>query len=114
MPLTKLHTLAHARSGDKGTAANVGVIARSPHAYALLQQHLTADVVQSFFAPQGVGQVTRYDLPNLQALNFLLPNILNPLATDAQGKTLGQQLLELELDVDAVPDVEARSASRHV
>jgi hypothetical protein len=100
MPLTKLHTLAHARSGDKGSAANVGVIARTPAAYHLVQQHLTAEKVQSFFADQGVGQVTRFDLPNLHALNFLLPDILNPLKPVAQGKTLGQQLLELELEID--------------
>jgi hypothetical protein len=100
MPTVKLYDLAHARSGDKGSGANVGVIARDAAAYAVLREHLTAARVEAFFKPLGVGPVTRYELPNLEALNFLLPNVLDPLRTDAQGKSLGQALLELELLVD--------------
>jgi hypothetical protein len=100
MPTLKLYDLAHARSGDKGSGANVGVIARDAAAYAVLREHLTAARVEAFFKPLGVGSVTRYELPNLQAFNFLLPQVLDPLRTDAQGKALGQALLELELELD--------------
>jgi len=104
MPSTRLAELAHARSGDKGSSANVGVIAYTPAGYDFLREHLTADRVEQFFAPMGVGKVVRYELPNLGALNFILPNILNGggsinLRIDAQGKALGQALLELVLDV---------------
>jgi hypothetical protein len=101
-----LGDIAYARSGDKGSAANVGVIARTQGDYDLLRQHLTAAVVEAFFKPLGVGTVVRYELPNLGALNFVLPNVLDgggsvSLRTDAQGKALGQALLELRLEVPA-------------
>lgn len=100
----RLGELAYARSGDKGAGANVGVIARTPAAFDLLRRHLTADAVAAFFQPLGVGNVTRYELPNLGALNFVLPDILNgggstSLRIDAQGKALGQVLLELILEI---------------
>lgn len=103
MPTVFLRDLAHARSGDKGAGANVAVFARDAAAYALLRQHLTAGVVQVYFAPLGVGPVERYEVPNLLALNFLLPGILagggsRSLRTDAQGKALGQCLLEMRLE----------------
>ena len=104
MPTVSLRDLAHARSGDKGSAANVAVFARDPADYAVLRQHLTAAVVQVHFAPLGVGPVERYEVPNLLGLNFLLPGILagggsRSLRTDAQGKALGQCLLELHLEL---------------
>ena len=100
----RLGDMAYARSGDKGAGANVGVIARSPEGYELLRQHLTADRVEAFFKPMGVGRVVRYELPNLGALNFVLPRILGrggsvSLRIDAQGKALGQALLELRLEI---------------
>jgi hypothetical protein len=104
---TPLSTLAHARSGDKGSGANVGVIARSPAAYAILCRHLTAARVAEFFAALGPGDVVRYELPNLHALNFLLPTVLGEgggalsLRSDAQGKALGQALLTIELELSA-------------
>ena len=106
MPTTPLRDLAHARSGDKGSSANVAVFANDDAAYALLRQHLTATVVQGYFAALGVGTVDRYEVPNLLALNFLLPGILagggsRSLRTDAQGKALGQCLLELRLELPA-------------
>jgi len=102
----RLGELAHARSGDKGRGANIGVIAYSPAIYAFLGAALTPERVAKFLAPLGPGTVTRYALPNLHAYNFLLPEILDgggsrSLRSDAQGKALGQILLEMELEVPA-------------
>jgi hypothetical protein len=95
---TTLRDICYARSGDKGTSANVGVIARSPSDYEFISQWLTGDRVADYFAPLGVDAVERYEMPNLHAMNFILRGVLkNPLKTDAQGKTLGQMLLELPL-----------------
>jgi hypothetical protein len=99
----KLYDIAVARSGDKGSAANIGVIARDPKDYEALRQIVTADKVEAFFKPMGVGKVIRFELPNLGALNFILPDILQGggslnLRIDAQGKALGQALLEMEID----------------
>ncbi len=100
----RLGDIAHARSGDKGASANVGVIANNPNDYKVLVQCLTAPLVEEFFKPMQVGKVIRYELPNLGALNFILPNILSgggsvSLRTDAQGKALGQALLELRFHI---------------
>src|SRR4051794_29200924 len=101
----RLGQIARARSGDKGSSANVGVIARSADSYALLRDALTADRVEAFFRPLGVGRVVRYELPNLLAFNFVLPGVLGEgggglsLRTDAQGKALGQALLEIMIEV---------------
>lgn len=98
--MNTLRTIAFARSGDKGSSANVAIFGRSPAAYAWLRTHLTADRVEAYFRPLGVGTVVRYDVPNLEALNFVLPAVLAgggscSLRIDAQGKTLGQALLEM-------------------
>ncbi|HSI32989.1 MAG: hypothetical protein ACAI43_26200 [Phycisphaerae bacterium] len=104
---TPLSNLAHARSGDKGSGANVGVIARMPAAYTILCRRLTASRVAEFFAALGPGEVVRYELPNLHALNFVLPTVLGEgggalsLRSDAQGKALGQALLRMELELTA-------------
>jgi hypothetical protein len=95
-----LREIAFARSGDKGNSANVAVFARTPAAYSWLRDHLTAASVETFFKPLGVGTVIRYEAPNLEALNFILPDILagggsRSLRIDAQGKTLGMALLEM-------------------
>ena len=100
----RLLDLAHARSGDKGDTANVGVIARRPSDYPLLVRALTAERVAAHFAGMITGPVERYELPNLHALNFLLHGALGgggtvSLKTDAQGKTLSTALLRLELEV---------------
>jgi len=110
----RLAEIAHARSGDKGAGANVGVIAYTPAGYEFLRETLKADVVEAFFKPLGVGTVVRYELPNLGALNFLLPNILDgggsvSLCVDAQGKGLAQRLLELHLDV---PELQLKPFAR--
>jgi hypothetical protein len=104
MANAKLRDIARARSGDKGSGANVGIIAYSSEGYAFLVETLTPEVVEAFYKGMGVGEVTRFLLPNLEAMNFLLPNILagggsRSLRVDAQGKTLGMALLEMDIDV---------------
>jgi hypothetical protein len=98
----RLGDIAFARSGDKGSGANVAVFARNPKDYSLLENRLTASTVQKFFKPLGVGKVLRYEVPNLHAFNFILPQILagggsRSLRIDAQGKTLGQAILEMKI-----------------
>jgi hypothetical protein len=100
----RLGDIAYARSGDKGAGSNIGVIAHTPAAYALLTEMLTTDLVAQFFQPLNPGNVLRYDLPNLLALNFILPTVLAgggslSLRIDAQGKALGQAILELSLEI---------------
>ncbi len=105
----RLLDLAHARSGDKGDTANVGVIALQPEWYPLLVEQLTADRVAGHFRGLITGGVERFELPNLHALNFLLHGALDgggtlSLKTDAQGKVYSTALLRLVLDV---PDAQA-------
>ena len=100
----RLLELAHARSGDKGDTANVGIIARRPADYPLLVRTLTAERVAAHFTGMITGPVERFELPNLHALNFLLHGALGgggtvSLKTDAQGKTLSTALLRLEIEV---------------
>lgn len=99
----KLHEIAYARSGDKGANANIGVIAYDVEGYNYLVNVLTEDVVKDFFKQLNIREVKRYLLPNLNALNFVLIGILSgdkgaTLRIDAQGKALGQAILELELE----------------
>jgi hypothetical protein len=105
----KLTKLAHARSGDKGDTANVGVIALRDEFYPLLVREVTADRVKQHFQGICKGDVERFELPNLGALNFLLHESLGgggtlSLMTDAQGKTFSTALLRMEIEV---PDQEA-------
>lgn len=108
----RLLDIAHARSGDKGDTANVGVIALRPEWYDTLVRHLTLDRVREHFRGIITGDVERYELPNLCALNFLLHGALDgggtvSLKTDAQGKVFSTAMLRLVLEV---PDDEARAA----
>jgi hypothetical protein len=108
----RLVDIAHARSGDKGDTANVGVIALRPEWYPLLAKYLTLDVVRNHFAGVITGDVERFELPNLGAINFLLHGALDgggtlSLKTDAQGKVFSTAMLRLALDV---PDAEAKAA----
>jgi hypothetical protein len=101
-----LGDIAMARSGDKGADANVGIWTRTDEDYDLIRTHLTADVVKAHFAHVCKGDVVRYELPKLRALNFILGDALDgggsaSRRTDAQGKTYGNGLLLLELEVDA-------------
>jgi hypothetical protein len=106
VPLVRI---AHARSGDKGDTANVGVIALRPEWYPLLARELTVERVAEHFRGMLTGDVERFELPNLKALNFLLHGALDgggtlSLKTDAQGKVYSTALLRLTLEI---PDAEA-------
>lgn len=101
----QLHQLATARSGDKGNHANIGVVARDAAAYEVLVRELTAELVAEFFAELGATKVERFELPNVQALNFVLYNALaggasRSLRTDTQGKLLGTAILEMQVPKD--------------
>ncbi len=102
MKTIPLGTIAHARSGDKGNHANVGVVAYTPAGYKLLDRELTTERVQAFFEGLGITRVERFELPRVGALNFLLYNALaggasQSLRIDTQGKLLGTAILDLEL-----------------
>jgi hypothetical protein len=104
MARIQLLHLAHARSGDKGDTANVGVIALRPEYYPILVEQLTTERVKRHFEGLVLGDVERYELPNLEALNFLLHNALGgggtvSLKTDAQGKVMSTAILRMEIDV---------------
>lgn len=97
-----LGEIAHARSGDKGNHANVGVIAYTPAGYDYLIGHLTSERLAAFFDSLGATSVERFELPKLGAFNFMLYNALGggasqSLRIDTQGKLLGTAVLELEL-----------------
>ena len=121
MPATKtvplqLRYLAHARSGDKGNSANVGLIALEPEWYDLLRRQVTVARVRKHFRGM-VSGVDRYELPNLSALNFLLHGALDgggtiSLKTDAQGKVYSTALLRMEIPVPAAVARAARKAAR--
>src|SRR5277367_1232985 len=98
----KLRELAHARTGDKGNISQISVIAYEPGDYAYLAEHVTADRVRTHLAEVARGEVARYELPGLGALNFVMQNALGggvtrSLSLDAHGKCLSSVLLELEL-----------------
>jgi hypothetical protein len=105
MAKIKLIHIAHSRSGDKGDTANVGLIAFKPEYYPILVEQVTAERVKEHFKGICFGEVERFEVPNLEALNFLLHNSLDgggtiSLKTDAQGKTYSSALLRMEIDVD--------------
>jgi hypothetical protein len=100
----KLIDIAHGRSGDKGDAANIGVIAFDDKGYEIIRDHLTAERVKEFFKGICLGEVERFELPNIRALNFLLHNTLGgggtvSLKHDAQGKTLASAILKMEIEI---------------
>ena len=107
----ELLKLAHARSGDKGDTANVGVIALKDEFYPLLVREVTAEKVKKHFGEIVKGDVERFELPNLKALNFLLHESLGgggtlSLMTDAQGKTFSTALLRMKIEIE---DEEAKN-----
>ena len=106
----RLVDIAHARSGDKGDTANVGLIALKPEWYEVLAKYVTKDRVAAHFRDAIEGDVDRFEIPNLRALNFLLHGALDgggtlSLKTDAQGKVFSTALLRMYIDV---PDDDAR------
>ncbi len=101
----KLIDIAHGRSGDKGDAGNVGVLAYDDKGYEIIKKYLTEEKVKEHFKGICKGKVERFELPNLRALNFLLHETLGgggtvSLKHDAQGKTLATAMLRMELEVD--------------
>lgn len=101
----QLREIAHARSGDKGDIANIGLIALKPEHYPLLVREVTVEKVKQHFAEICRGKVERFELPNLHALNFLLHGALDgggllSLRTDNQGKTLSSALLRMEVEME--------------
>jgi hypothetical protein len=107
----QLTKLAHARSGDKGDTANVGLIALREEFYPVLVREVTAERVKRHFQGICKGEVERFELPNLGALNFLLHESLGgggtlSLMTDAQGKTFSTALLRMKIEI---PDEEGRT-----
>lgn len=106
----KLRELAHARAGDKGDTSNISVIAHEPGDYAHLAEHVTAERVKAHFSGTVAGEVVRYELPQLGALNFVLHGALGggvtrSLLLDPHGKSLGSSLLDME-----VPDRQSEPA----
>lgn len=109
----KLRDIAHSRTGDKGNISNISVIAFDPKLYPLLRSQVTAERVKAMFAEIVAGEVVRYELPNLAALNFVMDQALGggvtrSLALDAHGKSLSSALLDLEIeggfgDTEAAP-----------
>ncbi len=100
----RLIEIAHARSGDKGDTANVGLIALDDRHYPALLREVTSERVKRHFGTLCKGPVKRFELPNIGALNFLLDGALGgggtlSLRADAQGKTLGAALLRMEIEV---------------
>ena len=100
----RLIDIAHGRSGDKGDAANIGIIAYDDKGYKIISEHLTAVKVKKHFEGICFGEVERYEIPNIRALNFVLHNTLGgggtvSLKHDAQGKTLAAALLRMEIEV---------------
>lgn len=101
----RLLDIAHGRSGDKGDAANVGIIAYDDKGYEIIKKQLTKERVKKHFEGICFGEVERYELPNIRALNFILNKTLGgggtvSLKYDAQGKTLAAALLRMEIDTE--------------
>ena len=106
MAQVKLIDIAHGRSGDKGDGSNVGIIARHPEVYPWLKEHLTAERVKRHMKHICRGEVERFELPNIGALNFVLHESLGgggtvSLKLDAQGKTHASLLLRMDIEVPA-------------
>jgi hypothetical protein len=96
----RLGALAHARSGDKGNRANIGVVADDNRCYDWLDRHLSAAAVAKYLGPLAIGEVVRYPLPKIRAFNFVIERALaggasRSLRLDTQGKALGVALLEM-------------------
>ncbi len=116
--ILRLADIAHGRSGDKGNHANVAIIAYTAEGYDWLRGFLTAARVQTYFAPLNPSSVVRYEVPNVQALNFLLTDVLaggasRSLRIDTQGKTLALALLQMELPDDVPTSARRQPVVKH-
>ena len=104
--MTRVHDLAHARAGDKGNTSNVVVVAYDAEGWRRLLRDLTAERVAATFGAVGAGLVTRYELPKLRAMNFVIENALGggvsrSLSIDPHGKSLSALMLTIELPEDS-------------
>ena len=107
----QLLKICHARSGDKGDTGNVGIIALKPEFYPIIKKYVTAERVKKHFEGICLGKVERFEIPNLNALNFLLHNSLGgggtvSLKNDAQGKTPSSALLRMEIEIEERINIE--------
>ena len=98
----KLREIAHSRTGDKGNTSNISVIAYKPEEYDFIKQHVTAERVKQHFAEIVQGEVVRYEMPNVGALNFVMYQALGggvtrTLALDIHGKSLSSAMMNLEI-----------------
>ena len=98
----KLRDIAHSRTGDKGNTSNISVIVFDPAHYSLIEKYVTAERVKEFSADLGLGEVIRYELPNISALNFVMfqalgGGVTRTLALDIHGKSLSSALMNLEI-----------------
>ena len=105
----QLRAIAHSRTGDKGDTSNISVIAYDPKDYPRVERHVTAERVRAHFADLVLGEVTRYALPGIGALNFVMQGALGggvtrSLALDAHGKCLSSAILDLEIPDDDGPN----------
>ncbi len=103
MARVKLWEIAHSRAGDKGNTANISLIPYDEKDYNLLKEKVTPSIVKEHFGDMVKGKITRYELPNIHAFNFVLEDILgggvtSSLAMDTHGKSLSFALLEIEID----------------
>jgi len=103
--MVPVYDLGHGRAGDKGDTSNVSVVAYDDRAWKILQQHLTADRVMAAYAHIAKGPVTRYELPKLRALNFVIERALGggvtrSLGQDMHGKSLSTLILTIDLPVN--------------
>jgi len=99
----KLREIAHSRTGDKGNISNISLIVYREEDYPIIRKQITAEKVKSYFSDIVKGDVIRYELPKIGALNFVLHNALaggvtRSLALDIHGKTLGSALLDMEVE----------------
>ncbi len=104
MAKVKLWELAHARTGDKGDTSNISLIPYDEKDYEILKEQVTADVVKKHFNKVALGEVVRYELPNISSFNFVLRKALcggvtSSLALDTHGKSLSSALLTIEIDL---------------
>jgi hypothetical protein len=104
----KLREIAHSRTGDKGNTSNISVIAYDKSHYALLREQVTAERVKALFAGVVDGDVVRYELPSIAALNFVMHQALSggvtrSLALDAHGKGLSSAVLEMDIEATIEP-----------
>lgn len=108
MPRYKLRNICHARSGDKGDTVNLGIACYDPADYEWLKKYVTAERVLAHFAPVAKGPATRFEMPNIAALNFLVEHALDggvtkALIIDGHGKGYSSILLEMEVEADEAP-----------